>query len=179
MKVVHLYTEAEFLTNTRQIMNYYGLREWKVKMNADQEAVGLCRFKKQRLEFSAVHIPHLNHLVRRDVVLHEIAHAMAGVEAGHGMEWRRIARSIGCSALDVIETKKFFNKEIYYTWQGECPQGHRIGSHFKPKNFQNLYCTKCLHRPEWSHLWAAYRYTWYKHGTMIFDPALAESGPVW
>src|SRR5690606_29108233 len=116
--VVWLYTESEFLDNTRQMMDYYGLREWKIKMNNDNEALGLCRFKKQRLEFSRTHMSAVNHLVRRDVVLHEIAHAMAGVEAGHGIEWRKIARSIGCSALDVIETKKFFNKEIYYTWVG-------------------------------------------------------------
>ena len=33
----------------------------------------------------------------RETILHEIAHALCG-KPGHGPEWRRIARSIGCSA---------------------------------------------------------------------------------
>lgn len=174
MKVVHLYTEAEFVSSTRQIMDYYGLREWKIKMNRESESVGLCKYKKQKLEFSALHMPNLNHIVRRDVVLHEIAHAHAGLDAGHGPEWRKIARSFGCSALDVIETKKFANKEIYYTWVGVCPVGHRIGSHFKPRGAEGLSCPKCV--AGWH---PAYRYTWYKHGMMVFDPALADRRVSW
>lgn len=33
----------------------------------------------------------------RDTILHEIAHALAGHRAGHGPDWVRTARSIGCT----------------------------------------------------------------------------------
>ena len=33
----------------------------------------------------------------RDTLLHEIAHALAGIAAGHGPAWRQVARSLGCS----------------------------------------------------------------------------------
>jgi len=32
-------------------------------------------------------------------VLHEIAHAIAGWDAGHGYQWQRVARNIGCDAI--------------------------------------------------------------------------------
>jgi predicted SprT family Zn-dependent metalloprotease len=34
----------------------------------------------------------------RDTVLHEVAHAIAGNRAGHGPEWKEVAKRIGCSA---------------------------------------------------------------------------------
>lgn len=71
---------------------------------------GLCKFRRAtvRDEF----VPALITLSRpifaysdeakraaTDVILHEIAHALAGADENHGYAWRTIARSLGCSAM--------------------------------------------------------------------------------
>ena len=50
----------------------------------------------------------------RDTVLHEIAHAKAGLRAGHGPAWKTLARSIGarpepCCSSDTVQVPgKYF-----------------------------------------------------------------------
>lgn len=40
----------------------------------------------------------------RDTILHEIAHAIAGIKAGHGPVWRAVARKIGAKPQRVCTT---------------------------------------------------------------------------
>jgi predicted SprT family Zn-dependent metalloprotease len=47
-----------------------------------------------------------------DTVLHEIAHILAGPEAGHGRLWKRIAREIGCSAQRCHKLKVRPKREV-------------------------------------------------------------------
>jgi len=35
----------------------------------------------------------------KDTILHEIAHAIVGFEAGHGKEFKRVAKRLGCTSL--------------------------------------------------------------------------------
>jgi predicted SprT family Zn-dependent metalloprotease len=42
-----------------------------------------------------------NHVI--DVILHEVAHALAGPFVGHGPTWKTIAKEIGCSANRCVD----------------------------------------------------------------------------
>jgi predicted SprT family Zn-dependent metalloprotease len=72
------------------------------------------------------------------VILHEIAHALAGKSAGHGPNWKNTAKLIGYRA------EKFTGKEIAEQtakWVGECRNGHRHYRFKSPKATHScLYC---------------------------------------
>ena len=62
-------------------------------------SVGICNFKGGKpfeIVLSGTAFQHeANRTEFRDTVLHEIAHAIAGLRAGHGPEWKRIAIMVG------------------------------------------------------------------------------------
>lgn len=87
--------EARRLAET--LMLQHGLKGWTFKFDNARTRVGVCRFEARQIGLS-------RHYVRvnpgdevRETILHEIAHALAGPDAGHGPRWKRIARSLGCS----------------------------------------------------------------------------------
>ena len=47
----------------------------------------------------------------RDTVLHEIAHAIAGISAGHGPEWKSVARRIGATPKATCTCGQSFKRE--------------------------------------------------------------------
>lgn len=74
--------------------------------NAKRRA-GACHFRRslgqttiQKITLSRPIFDHSDEakLAARDVILHEIAHAIAGHAAGHGPAWRAHARRLGCTS---------------------------------------------------------------------------------
>jgi len=62
-----------------------------------QRRLGCCRHGRETIvELSGCLSREAEHVVR-DTVRHELAHAIAGPRAGHGPEWRMIARAIGAA----------------------------------------------------------------------------------
>ena len=97
------------LVSARVLMDKHGLHDWQIQI-ADLRRVpshnlvgdislgstrGICRFFDRTILIDSSLIAHRNKFL--GVVLHEIAHALAGPTAGHGKEWLRIAKKIGCS----------------------------------------------------------------------------------
>lgn len=82
----------------RGLMNTHGLYDWKYKIDHAQMRAGLCDYMSRTLTFSKYLF--LNMEISADqiknIVLHEIAHAIVGPDAGHTEIWRRKAIEIGC-----------------------------------------------------------------------------------
>ena len=94
--------------------------------------IAYCDHSSKRLVFS---IPHLNARSEAellDTIKHEVAHALAGHEAGHGEDWIKACEITGAKpllsapsnpnagrALDVVETKK--EKPVVKAIQNLCP----------------------------------------------------------
>jgi predicted SprT family Zn-dependent metalloprotease len=82
----------------------------------------------------------------KNTVLHEIAHAIAGIDAGHGPVWKRIALEIGCDAKRLHrangEHQSFLDQGMKRV---KCPCGkidflrHRVKRKFVTKNV----CKEC------------------------------------
>ena len=89
MRVKHLYTEPEFKAAARSLMDHFSLRGWALEvkeLGKTEEgllSLGQCDFSTLTLSFSRDIMPTVNVLAQREVILHEIAHALAGVEAEH------------------------------------------------------------------------------------------------
>ena len=72
---------------------------WRLIYNKSKQSAGMCRTDKVIL-ISSVYINSVS-VTSKDVIdtmLHEFAHAIAGVCNGHNLIWTTVAQNMGCSA---------------------------------------------------------------------------------
>ncbi len=78
-------------------MERYGLLSdgWTFRFDTARRRFGVCRFNKKVISLSRPLVELNSEAECRDTVLHEIAHALAGPNAGHGPEWVSMCRKVG------------------------------------------------------------------------------------
>ncbi|MBE1878715.1 SprT-like domain-containing protein [Myceligenerans pegani] len=113
----------------RDLMDQHGLVDWKFEYDDAKRRAGMCHFARRRISISAPLAAVYDEAEVRDTVLHEIAHALAGREAGHGEKWRAKAREIGCSAMRYVDPSA---PTLDGPWIGVCPGGHRMTRFRRP-----------------------------------------------
>ena len=79
----------------RQLMDKHGLQDWSLEFNRSRRQLGACEWSTRRIILSREHAIQKPPELITDVILHEIAHALAGPGSGHGPEWKAIAVRIG------------------------------------------------------------------------------------
>jgi len=96
---------------------------WSFSFDHAKTRFGACDHNKKRITISR----HLAVLAEDDdvhqVLLHEVAHALAGARAGHGATWVRIARQLG---YEGGRTHSHRVPEDQARWLGRCPSGHEL-----------------------------------------------------
>lgn len=91
-----LLTEAKQLA--RRLMRKYGLRDWKFRFTKSRIEMGAClkcKTGEKFIEMSSYYTKVAKDEDIIDTILHEIAHAIVGVEKGHGPEWMEVCEEIG------------------------------------------------------------------------------------
>ncbi len=81
----------------RGLMEEHGLADWTLAFVEAKRRLGDCHFGDRVIRISRAHALQGSEEQIRDTVLHEIAHAIAGPEAGHGPLWKATARRIGAT----------------------------------------------------------------------------------
>ena len=81
----------------RRLMDEHGLTGWALAFVEARKRLGHCHFQDGMIRISRTHALEGSEEQIRDTVLHEIAHAIAGYEAGHGPLWKATARRIGAT----------------------------------------------------------------------------------
>ncbi len=81
----------------RGLMDEHGLADWTLAFVESGRRLGDCNFRDRVIRIGRAHALDDGEEQTRDTVLHEIAHAIAGPEAGHGPLWKAIARRIGAT----------------------------------------------------------------------------------
>jgi hypothetical protein len=136
----------------RELMDEHGLRGWRLELDRAKRRAGICRHHQKVIGLSAPLTRLHPEAEVRDTILHEIAHAIAGPQAGHGPKWAAVARRIGSSAQRCVSDDA---PAVPGAWVGICPQGHTADRHRRPERV--LLCTLCRSRPtqerifEWLH----------------------------
>ena len=111
---------------------------WTFGFDSAKRRVGACNYTAKRITISRYLVPLLDDDDIHQTLLHEVAHAMTGAQAGHGPEWERAARQIGyigdvrhpgAGAIDMAP------------WVGRCPNGHETYRFKKPQRDSS--CGKC------------------------------------
>lgn len=80
------------------LIQEHGLDGWSFQFDSAQKRAGACAFNTKVISLSRFYCIKASDAQVRDTVLHEIAHALAGPKHNHDATWKRIARSIGCTA---------------------------------------------------------------------------------
>ena len=126
-------------------------RSWSFGFDHAKTRAGLCDYAAKRISVSRYLAAKYDDDEIHQVLLHEVAHAIAGSRAGHGARWRSIAHELG------YEGKRLHDGESAHElapWVGHCPAGHVHYRYRRPQ--RPLACGKCSRRfdPAFAISWA-------------------------
>ncbi|HEV2971608.1 MAG TPA: SprT-like domain-containing protein [Pirellulales bacterium] len=122
-----------------RLMCRHGLRDWKFGFNRRQRSLGLCRYTARRIELSTCFVVAHDEPWIRDVILHEIAHALAGHDAAHGPLWREICRAIGARPERCGNVQMPAGR-----WRATCPGCRRQFDRIRrPPRNRRYMCPQC------------------------------------
>ncbi|MFI7587086.1 SprT-like domain-containing protein [Spongisporangium articulatum] len=113
----------------RGLMARHGLLGWSLVFDNAKTRAGICRQDRRQIGLSRVLTALHDEAEVRDTVLHEIAHALVGVEHGHDEVWRAQARRIGCTGRRCVPESA---PTVPGRWRGLCPVGHEFTRHKRP-----------------------------------------------
>jgi predicted SprT family Zn-dependent metalloprotease len=120
---------------------------WTFGFDNAKTRAGQCNFTHKRITVSRYIARKSGDDDIHQVLLHEVAHALAGSRAGHGPAWKKIAADIG-----YIGTRLYSgaNAQDLAPWVGTCPAGHEYFRHRRPT--RPMSCTLCYPRFSAAHL---------------------------
>lgn len=135
------FNEATYIA--RKLMDEYLLQDWIIAESHAKRRFGCCWYKSKKITISRplTELNNENHV--RDVILHEIAHALAGPDAKHGPKWRAIAARIGATP------SPYYSKEVIKPekcWHGFCPTCKKVVARRDRKPTLNHSCNECSGR---------------------------------
>jgi len=116
-------------------------RGWRFGFDHARRRAGACDYGRRRITLSRHLVASGSIDEARQVLLHEIAHALAGSRAAHGQRWRAVARGIGYTGARLHDRPI---AEDLAPWVGTCPAGHRHVRFRRPS--APLSCGVCTRR---------------------------------
>ncbi|MEV7693862.1 SprT-like domain-containing protein [Microbacterium sp. NPDC089189] len=123
---------------------------WTFAFDNAKRRAGLCDFGRQRISLSRYLAARYDDDTNHQTLLHEVAHALAGSAAGHGVRWQRTARELGY----VGGTTHHGETAVELApWVGVCPAGHVAYRHRRATRATS--CAKCAPRFDARHV-----FTW-------------------
>lgn len=114
---------------------------WSFAFDNAKRRAGLCNYTTKRISVSRYLAGRYEDDEIHQILLHEVAHAMAGPKAGHGPRWKAIGKEIG------YEGKRLHDGAIaeeHASWIGHCPAGHEFFRYRAPTRVSA--CAKCAKR---------------------------------
>lgn len=111
---------------------------WSFGFDNAKRRAGQCDYTKKRITVSRYLAARFEDDEIHQVLLHEVAHALAGHKAAHGPAWKRIARELG---YDGGVTHHGETAVELAPWVGTCPAGHVTYRHRRPTRATS--CAKC------------------------------------
>lgn len=132
----------------RKMMNEHGLGHVPFEFGRARKTLGICWFNKHtgavtKITLSRHFAEVLPEEELRDVMLHEIAHALAGMEANHGPEWKKIALSLGHTGDRCATPSVMPQASQEHAWHGHCPVCGKVSKmHRAPGRVKS--CGRCV-----------------------------------
>lgn len=124
----------------------YGVTDWKITWGNQKKTVGEAQFRTKTVELSEFLFDRLkDKRDMLDVVLHEIAHVLAGYAAAHNNVWKTWCVRIGARPVRCYRFAQFDIKPSDYKYNFVCKvHGYQAGASRLPK--RKASCPKCCRR---------------------------------
>lgn len=121
----------------------FGVRGFTVRVGAVQRGVWAhCNFAKRELVFGRA-LLGCDWVFANQIILHEVAHAVAGPKAGHSKKWMDVARGMGYRLGVVAPYAERIEGE--HKWVAVCETGLHSAIRFeKTAEDGELGCGPCL-----------------------------------
>lgn len=105
--------------------------------------LGLCWFGAKLITLTGWYVDLNDEAAVHDTILHEIAHAIAGREAGHGPGWKAVAARIG-AVPSRLKDQRIINRPAgkYLAVCPHCQGEHWMGA--RPKRQRYCRCTRSM-----------------------------------
>lgn len=132
---VTIWAEALIRTHLDPV---FGPSKWSFGFDHAKRRAGLCNYTDHRITVSRHLAARFDDDEIHQILLHEVAHALAGAEAGHGATWKRIARELGYVGGRTHDGE--VARELA-PWVGVCPAGHEHLRFRRPTRPTS--CAKC------------------------------------
>ncbi|WP_298866473.1 SprT-like domain-containing protein [uncultured Microbacterium sp.] len=137
---------------------------WTFDFDHAKRRAGLCDYQRRRITVSRYLAARFEDDEIHQVLLHEVAHALAGHTAGHGAVWKRIARDLGYVGGT---THRGETATELAPWVGRCPSGHTTYRHRRPS--RETSCAVCSRRFD-----RRYLFTWTRREITAADRLAAQ-----
>lgn len=125
----------------------FGAGKWTFAFDHAKRRAGLCNYTNRRISVSRYLAERFDDDEIHQILLHEIAHALAGPNAKHGPVWKKIARDLGYVG-GTTHTGEIAHERA--PWLGHCPTGHEHVRFRRPT--RSASCAKCSRTYSEAHL---------------------------
>lgn len=125
----------------------FGAGVWSFGFDHAKRRAGLCNYTDRRITVSRHLSARFDDDEIHQILLHEVAHALAGADAGHGPKWKRIAEDLGYAG-GVTHDGEIASELA--PWVGRCPAGHEHVRFRRPTRASS--CGKCSRAYSPAHL---------------------------
>ena len=113
-------------------------RVWTFGFDNAKTRAGQCNYTSHRITVSRYLAARYEDDEIHQILLHEVAHALAGPAAAHGPRWVSVAREIGYEGSRLHDGER---ADELAPWIGRCPAGHEYFRHRRPTN--RVSCSVC------------------------------------
>jgi len=139
--------KEDITTIACNLLTIHKLYNWKFSFNTAKRQLGLCDYKEKTISVSE-NIVTVPMKTVKNVILHEIAHALAGHGNGHNYTWKRKAISIGCDGRRTSSVSmKSHHKWIWSCTNKLCVRYYeKIKAHRK---YKTHVCGECRSKIKW------------------------------
>ena len=137
---------AQVIDLAHQLFQQHGLINYSFGFDRAVRRAGQCDFSRRRITLSKHLVTNLSLEEIEQVLLHEIAHALVGQQAGHGKIWRAEAKRIGYR-FERVDWNRMSQGTNRYV--GKCPAGHEHIRMRKPSGPTS--CRRCANRFSYDH----------------------------
>ena len=80
-----------------ELLKKHNLNDWYFKFDSAKRRFWCCNYSKKFISISHYLAKINTEEIVVDTILHEIAHALAGIDAKHWPKWKQIAKKIWCT----------------------------------------------------------------------------------
>lgn len=133
---MNLAMQRHMAVYAREMLDREGLRDWRFKFNTNKSRRGVCKYNKRMVEVS-VYVTLEGEDAVKEVIAHEIAHAVVGGRHNHDYVWRQKAISLGADGNRCGD-----NMQVEAKYVAICPACQKeYKRHRRPR--RNGSCSRC------------------------------------